>query len=242
MIAVPVGSQNEGLFACEANFYSAKAPGKRRSGIAFCPFWPPRRRSSMPGTYNVFLVNMKSDLSKAVAVPTREEQQAILFAIQNAFIPIAQRARPPFDLVNVQWITCPITQVIQPHDLLVYFVPDKIDTLVLKISDAIGDRDLGGATVFLSKTGEHASEVYTSTGNTDLVARLAMHELMHNKLKLGNTMHTERIGGGGIANANISVNDNLTVANINLMASHLRDPHPQWTGGCITSFDPLRGL
>jgi hypothetical protein len=191
--------------------------------------------------YNVWLINLTGQMTNADAVPSEDARQAIKFGIQNGFIPIVQKVKPPFDGVNVQWIVCPITQLIQPYELLVYFVPAPIDTILDKIQNALGVRDSGGLTVFIHN-GEHASEVYANVGDSDLVARVAFHEIMHNKLKLGNTMHNLHIGGGGIANASTGVNDNLTQKNINLMAAHLRDRHPQWTGGCVTNVDPLRGI
>jgi hypothetical protein len=83
-----------------------------------------------------------------------------------------------------------------------------------------------------------------SVGDTDLVARLAFHEIMHNKLRLNDTMHSLPInkGGGGLAKAVIANTDNLNQGNIDIMAAHLWDRHPQWTGGCSTAVDPLRGL
>jgi hypothetical protein len=193
--------------------------------------------------YNVWLVRLRSNLSNSVAVATRDAGQAISFGIQNGFIPIVQKAKPAFDGVNVQWIDCPITQMIQPYELLVYFVPTPMDTVLRSIQSVFGANDLGGTTVFFSN-GQHASEVFTNVGDSDLVARMAFHEIMHNKLRLDDSMHSLPInkGGGGLAQASITTNDNLAPGNIDLMAAHLWDRHPQWTGGCSTSVDPLRGL
>jgi hypothetical protein len=201
------------------------------------------QRITIMAAYNVWLVSLRNNVSNRMAVATREEAQAISFGIQNGLIPIVQKANPAFDAVNVQWVNCPMPQRIQPHELLVYFVSSSTDTILRSINDVIGTPDLGGTTVFM-RNGEHASEVFVSIGNSDLVARMAFHEIMHNKLRLGDTMHTLPIdrGGGGLARAVISNTDNLTQGNIDLMAAHLWDRHPQWTGGCSAAADHLRGL
>jgi hypothetical protein len=193
--------------------------------------------------YNVWLVSLRGGMSNSMAVTSRDEAQAISFGIQNGFLPIIQKAKPAFDGINVQWIDCPITQIIQPYELLVYFLPTPMDTVLRKISDVVMASDLGGSTA-LMKDGQHGSEVFMSVGDTDLVARMAFHEIMHNKLRMDNALHSlpENKGGGGLAQSVISNKDNLSLGNIDIMAAHLWDRHPQWTGGCSTSNDPLRGL
>jgi len=60
--------------------------------------------------------------------------------------------------------------MIQPHELLIYFVATSTDTILRKIPDAIASLDAGGFTVFM-RDGQHASEVYADIGSSDFVAR-----------------------------------------------------------------------
>jgi len=191
--------------------------------------------------YNIWLVNTISAQSRVLAVPGQGDRDAIAFGVQNGFIPIVQKANPAFGGANVRWLVCPITQLIQPHELIVYFVVRRSDTVLRTIEGATASVDAGGYTVSL-KNGLRASEMYADAGSSDLLARLTLHELMHNKLMLGDNMHDPAVGGGGIAKQSIGVTDDLTQKNIDLMGQHLRDRIPQWAGGCDSNFDPLRGL
>ena len=81
-----------------------------------------------------------------------------------------------------------------------------------------------------------ASEVYTTRMSSPiLMAKLAFHECMHNKLRLGQTtpngpdaLHDSQDGLGG---ASIRPETPLTVRNIRTMAAAIATPVPQWTAG-----------
>jgi len=73
-----------------------------------------------------------------------------------------------------------------------------------------------------------ASEVYVKSSDPIFLAKLAFHELMHNRLKLGDAeLHSQ----GGLASGNISSSTPLTAANIEAMARVIKDPIAQWTEG-----------
>jgi hypothetical protein len=81
-----------------------------------------------------------------------------------------------------------------------------------------------------------ASEIYgTFINKPVLKAKLAFHECMHNKLRLGQTtphgpdaLHTSQ---DGLGMATIGEETPLTTRNIQTMARALATPVPQWTAG-----------
>jgi hypothetical protein len=78
-----------------------------------------------------------------------------------------------------------------------------------------------------------ASEVYLKNANPMLIAALIFHELMHNKLHVGNSMH-EVFRNAGVGNASLIVDDDFmgpNAAESDAMSKALNNPVPQWTGG-----------
>ena len=133
---------------------------------------------------------------------------------------------------DFHWNTSPSD--IRSHELLVYFLATKNDSLVRQISTVpLGP---GGST--LIRTAGNLSEIYVTEsiaamgGGADQArgfAVLAFHEAMHNKLKRGNTLHTTSIGGGGMAAGTVFANTQLTAGNISAMAAALGNSVPQNT-------------
>jgi hypothetical protein len=111
------------------------------------------------------------------------------------------------------------------HELLVYFMPPRV-SIVKHAPNLNQQPDLSkdGNTAY----GSGASEVYVK-GNYDavLLAKLAFHELMHNRLKLDNHLHAQ----GGLAAESITGSTQLSSRNIKSMAAVLRNPITQWIGG-----------
>jgi hypothetical protein len=63
--------------------------------------------------------------------------------------------------------------------------------------------------------------------DAEVLARLAFHECMHNKLRLGNETH----GRGGLASASVSADTQLTEQNVANMAAAMKTAVPQWPEG-----------
>ena len=145
--------------------------------------------------------------------------------------------------VAVMWIDSP--RAIAPHELLIYFVPSRMHSLVTSMKGAhlLPIKDSDGMTVVPKHgNGERGSEVYVGSMSMAGVAAVAFHEAMHNKLPRGFPLHNPDKGGGGLANATVGPATNLTKANIALMAKHLGDKNRQWMGGFKMATDPLRGM
>jgi hypothetical protein len=111
------------------------------------------------------------------------------------------------------------------HELLVYFMPAG-KSIVKSAPNVQGPIDLSaeGNTAY----GAGASEVYVKSNDAVLLAKLAFHELMHNRLKQSNQqLHPQ----GGLAAAKLSGSSTLNTRNIQSMAAVLRQPITQWIAG-----------
>jgi hypothetical protein len=120
-----------------------------------------------------------------------------------------------------------------PNELLVYVMPPgKSVVAVSPRGRKQNDPTADGTTNFMVG----ASEIYaTNISKSVLKAKLAFHELMHNKLRLGQTtehgpdaLHTSQ---DGLGMETIDENTPLTKKNILTMAKALATPVPQWTAG-----------
>jgi hypothetical protein len=114
---------------------------------------------------------------------------------------------------------------VRAEEVLIYFLDSKSDSLVQQAS---AGATLGPGGTTLIRSSGNLSEVYVREslaamgGGADFargLAVLAFHEAMHNKLKLGGSLHST--GGGGMAATTVFANTNLNAANIAKMAPTL---------------------
>jgi hypothetical protein len=181
--------------------------------------------------YNVYLY----DLLNAMDFQTRSSIYSIL---QGYFDRVAQNTS--FHNAFVHWADYDVTQTIANHELLIYFLPSGYSV----ISDGQGSGLSGtysfgshwGATQTIG--GRTASEVYMRTNDPTVLANLAFHEAMHNKLRLGNQqlhngdgMRGSAFVSAASAGGDIDSSTLLTSANIMTIAPALGNPVPQWTDG-----------
>ena len=111
------------------------------------------------------------------------------------------------------------------HELLVYFMPSG-KSIVKQVPNVTTTVDLSkdGNTIYTAG----ASEVYVKSNDPILLAKLAFHELMHNRLRQSNAqLHPQ----GGLAAESIDAMTQLTDRNQKSMAAVLRRPITQWTAG-----------
>ena len=107
-------------------------------------------------------------------------------------------------------------------ELLVYFV--KSGQSVVKNVPSVVDVSVPGTTVYQSG----ASEVRFVSTSAAALARLAFHELMHNRLKASDAvLHPQ----GGLAGKTVDATTALTAANIAAMSAVISTPIVQWTAG-----------
>ena len=138
--------------------------------------------------FQVALVDRVYPVPDYFNVTTKNE---ITFTIFDHLMKIA-KATPGRFIPSPGWSYKPAH--VQPHDVVLYFVLDSGSSLARKkLGVEPGTRD-GGFTFFNGSV--TLSEVYVD-GSMPAVrlANVAFHELMHNKLEVGDGMHTM----GGLA-------------------------------------------
>jgi hypothetical protein len=169
----------------------------------------------MAGTYRTFMVDplgaLPAGLGNAI-----QSQLAVLFSPIIGFDNFFENNWVYFD---------PSAAAPMVYELLVYFMPagKSIVKLAPNVQGTIDLTDDGNTAY-----GAGASEVYVKSNDAVLLAKLAFHELMHNRLKQSNPqLHPQ----GGLAGANITGTTKLTDTNIKSMAAVLRKPITQWIAG-----------
>jgi hypothetical protein len=140
-----------------------------------------------------------------------------------------------YGTASVSWATAAPGNI-GGHELLIYFVADSMDSILVSLpgNSARGSGD-GFTTWANNLTG---SEVYVSSSRQYL-AEMAFHEAMHNKLHLGDTaLHAK----DGLAHVPVTAGTAPSATNITDMRTALSANQPQWTGGWTAYNDPMRGL
>jgi hypothetical protein len=133
---------------------------------------------------------------------------------------------------SVIWIPA-IPPVLQPYELVLHFVPLEFSVAAV-LSGKRGDPQINGHWGMTSWTTNRTltvSEVIVKSLEADILAKLAFHELMHNKLT--NDLHAgmppQPVPQMGLASPVLDQSTNLSQGNVDAMARDLRVIHPQWT-------------
>lgn len=176
--------------------------------------------------YNVYLANLGNAL-------TSGQQNTVRTTLQGWFNQIATGSS--YSGATVQWVTA--TFSIQNYELLLYFVPNEISSIVRSLPGFSGPAGTGDAyTVWAGNLS--ASEIYVNKSRNWL-AEIAFHEAMHNKLHLSDTALHAR---DGLARIPVSAGSQPSALNISQMRTALSNVQAQWTGGWAAYSDPLAGL
>jgi hypothetical protein len=160
-----------------------------------------------------------------------------MFAVANHltgyFNAVCQHPSSPFENSYCSWQPGSVAE----KDLVIYFLKSPDKSIINSRFSAVSPCTAPSGGTFESNQGM-ISEVYMDTmeGDRDyckLVANLAFHELMHNKMDAstsGNTvndLHTS--GGGGLAQAKVVRDTPLSTQNIALLAGALGKNIKQFT-------------
>lgn len=191
------------------------------------------------GTFMVYLKSMKRHVASGGGSSGwgEGEMYAIGLEIRDLFQRVVSSASSPFTTADFTWEGSPAA--IRPHELLVYFTERSRS----QIANNGGGQPTSAGATFWTSAGM-ISEVYIDAvdGDADFdskLAKLAFHELMHNKLDAhpikATATNIHKSGGAGLALENPGSQD-LTPRNIALMAAHLTLEIPQWTGGLLQHF------
>ena len=152
-----------------------------------------------------------------------------------------------FDAEKVEWAKSPPT--LGAYDLLVYFVRDTLDSVVkpgLNPKETL-QKDLAGVTLWQTHTGLTGSEVYLygHLDDSEFLARMAFHELMHNVSWTGSSLHAMKQHKKKtmcLSAERLLPSTALCDGDIEFMADHLTTgKRKQWDGGFSAYNDPLRG-
>jgi hypothetical protein len=144
--------------------------------------------------------------------------------LREMFEKVVGHASSPFERFHYSWERGSVQQT----DIVLYFLPSIKSSIIINKYKAQPKHTNGSGGTFPS-AGGMLSEIYLDAMQGDfayarLVAKLAFHECMHNKIDTppGATItdiHTQ--GGQGLAMENINNGTDLTDKNVSLMAAAL---------------------
>jgi hypothetical protein len=175
------------------------------------------RELLMPGTYRTFMTDPLNAIPSGMAYVIQSQLAVLFSAVVGTD-----------NFYENNWVFfSPSQGMPASNEMLVYFMPPGVSIVknVPGLTQPV-DLSLNGNTVWVGDL--RASEVYVVGQDAVLMAKLAFHELMHNRLKQGNAMHAAQDGLGA---QTISAGTQITSTNMRSMAQVLRSPCPQWTAG-----------
>lgn len=149
--------------------------------------------------------------------------------LEKLFLEVCGHPASAFGDASVYWWTDrPVHHL--ANEPIVWLVASKDDSLILEVYKKKVKSSSAGAT-FPGGQGT-ISEIYLDhkanqgSGNQ---AKMAFHELMHNKLLLGDELHGKTFGlGRELLDLSSAFSASLTADDIRLMAPALEKPIPQW--------------
>jgi hypothetical protein len=186
--------------------------------------------------YNVYFMNGLG-ISNAMSRPTVQQQQKLLLDVLRILQGYFDRVVKAHDRLRLQGapqygnasiIGLASFPTVAPHELLIYLLPmgatvakhGKLEAGTPPANhDGLTNPNLPGGT---------ASEVYLHDWTPEVIANLAFHESMHNKLHLDNAGLHPR---GDMAAASVGPETILSDRNRNDMAAALDRHSPQWVDG-----------
>jgi hypothetical protein len=120
-------------------------------------------------------------------------------------------------------------------DLVVYYLasPDSVAFVLDEKADSYVSEDSGQTAWSTGGSGkvlQYCSEVHVGSiarSNPRALAKLTFHEFMHNKLKVGDSLHSR----GGVAGKSVGPDTKLTTQNAKDFGQALIKQHVQWIDG-----------
>ena len=171
-------------------------------------------------------------LDPMTAIGSVSRYSEIMGALQGHFDKVAARLNERILVAFIPAVPTPTA-----HDLIIYFVPGEI-SIVSQFAgrprNPLTDDGDGFTSIKTSTSGgvttiSVVSEVYVKTTNAKLLAALAFHEAMHNRLALGNGLHAR----DGMAQATVTPDTHVTATNASQMAAGFARSVKQWPDGVL---------
>jgi hypothetical protein len=173
----------------------------------------------------VFQVALVDRVKPALDYFGPSTKNEVTYTIFDYLIQIA-RVTPGKFIPGPNWSYRPA--LLQPHDVVIYFVADRSSSVALKLGLEPPAGVGGGFTFFNGAV--TVCEVYVEGSMpAHRLANVAFHELMHNKLAMGNEMHAL----GGVAGSPTQERSILTAESIKRMSAQLFRAVPQYTGAML---------
>lgn len=164
----------------------------------------------------VFLV----DITNRIGDDTR--RTSVKAVLQKYFDKVVAKAKS--DKVSVMFVN----DNPQPNDndLIAYYSTSGWH-VVSQMPGAPEVKSTEGGLTYNNGTVTGSDVVANPDDDTTMIANLTFHELMHNKLNMGDSMHRM----GGLAKSPVDESTPLTDVNIAAMAKVLTQDRKQWVGG-----------
>ena len=165
--------------------------------------------------YRTYIADVLGALSQQLAWGVQSELAALMSACTSDY--------------EGSWVYFADTSTtVLPNECLVYFMPPGKSIVSYSPNLPTGTPQTSASSGGLTNPNSGASEVYVKWNDKTLLAKLAFHELMHNKLQLGDQMHLD---DGLRTGKDINPSTPLTNQNARDMASAIANAVPQWTSG-----------
>jgi hypothetical protein len=158
--------------------------------------------ASIPATSSGwFRIMIRETVPNAIPTPGIVWQR-----VQDLVTRFCRDPSSPFAAASAYWLQNPVKPTdLKPHEVIVYLVKDRDSSLIRRHFPALWRRP-GENTLGMTAVGgpRNLSEVYYDhpyhAGEPKQLANTIVHELMHNKLNMGEHMHdlapfTGRMGG-----------------------------------------------
>jgi hypothetical protein len=165
-----------------------------------------------------------------------DERRAIIIEVNGLFRAVAKRYMEMFPDAQFPLATSTfLGGDMEGHDLRCFLLNTRSQSRARRL----GAPGLGEGGTTFSSNGKTVSEIYLKEfrGEVVFIGRLIFHELMHNKLELGDEMHTDFDMGFGLARDQISggtgmghLSDGITQKNATVMAQALFKKVAQYPG------------
>jgi hypothetical protein len=167
--------------------------------------------------YHVYLVDITNQIGDD---KRRAEVKA---ALQAHFNRVAAKAKLS-EKISIMFVT----DNPQPEDneLVAYYTSSGWH-VVSQMPGAPEVKATEGGLTYFNHTVTGSDVVANHDDDTKMIANLTFHELMHNKLQMGDEMHRM----GGLARSPVDDTTPLTAANVDAMARALLKDRKQWLDG-----------
>lgn len=115
---------------------------------------------------------------------------------------------------------------VQAHDVVVYFVYDRSESILLSELGVTPRAGAGGGFTYISSAATVCEVYINDSMPAHRLANCAFHEVMHNVLAVGDGMHSL----GGVAASPTPERAILTAESIRRMSARMFLPRPQFLG------------